>query len=187
MKRILPALLIFLVAIALPALTWNDSDNGFLNLKDIRNAAARATTQNYPNADTVLVDSAIKFLYNPDGTYVQVHDYASKALTQAGADASKVLTSYYDTSYARAKISLVQVLKPTGETVTLDLASCTQDMTEVSQMDSNIYNPNSRLIKVTVAELQPGDILRAVYVDEILKPRVPNSFSSYFPLSLIHI
>lgn len=181
MKRILPALLIFLVAIALPALTWNDSDNGFLSLKEIRNAAARATTQNYPNADTVLVDSAIKFLYNPDGTYVQVHDYASKALTQAGADASKVLTSYYDTSYARAKISLVQVLKPTGETVTLDLASCTQDMTEVSQMDSNIYNPNSRLIKVTVAELQPGDILRAVYVDEILKPRVPNSFSSYFP------
>jgi hypothetical protein len=170
-----------LPALLLQALTWTDSDLGFLNETAIRQAAADATLQKYPDADTILLDEEARLEYQPDGSYVQICDTAKKIMTLAGVESSRELQSYYDAKYSRAKISLVQILRG-SETIPLDLAACTQEMTENSQMGSNIYDPDHRVIKVTVAGLKPGDVLRAVYVDEIQKPRVPDSFSQSFLL-----
>ncbi len=179
--RLLLLLATLLPALLLQALTWTDSDLGFLDETTIRKAAAAATSQKYPDADTILLDEEARLEYQPDGSYVQVCDNARKIMTLAGVESSRELQSYYDAKYSRAKISLVQILRG-DETIPLDLAACTQEMTESSQMGSNIYDPDHRVIKVTVAGLRPGDVLRAVYVDEILKPRVPGSFSQSFLL-----
>ncbi len=177
MKRLFIAILFFFVAFQSFALTWDDSDTGFLDVKNLQALAAETTAQKYPDADTVILDTETRIKYEADGTSVQVADNAVKILTLKGVDEERVLQSYYSLSYSRAKISLVQILKDNGDVITLDLKTCTQEMVEDSQMSSNIFDPNHRVIKVTVANLQPGDTLRAVYVDELNKPRVPNSYS----------
>ncbi len=183
-----PYRLFLLLALALwltpflPAMTWEDSDQGFLSPETLIRLGADITQEKYPNADTVILDKVVRLQYQPDGTFLQVDDHAVKIMTLAGGELQRVLTSYYNASYARAKISLVQILRPDGTVMPLDLATCTQEQTESSQMNANIFDPNQRIIQVAVPALQPGDILRAVYVDETLKPRVPGSFSDIFPL-----
>ncbi|MCQ2403322.1 MAG: DUF3857 domain-containing protein [Lentisphaeria bacterium] len=183
MNRIsfLPPLFLLATLLAAQNLSW-ENDTGFLDPETLRQTALQTTSKIYPDADTVRLDTETRIEYQADGTYLQIADNATKIMTLAGADSQRVLQSFYSASYSRAKISLVQILKPTGETIDLDLPSCTQEMADASQMDSNIYDPNHRIIKVAVANLAPGDVLRAVYVDEIRKPRVPNSFSELFSL-----
>ncbi|MGN0867722.1 MAG: DUF3857 domain-containing protein [Oligosphaeraceae bacterium] len=180
--------LLLLLALALwllpllPAMTWEDSDQGFFAPETLVRQGAAVTREKYPDADLVNLDRLTRIQYQPDGTFLQVDDSAVKIMTLAGVELKRVLTSYYNASYARAKISLVQILRPDGTVIPLDLESCTQEQTEASQMGSNIFDPSQRIIQVTVSSLQPGDILRAVFVDETLKPRVPDSFSDVFPM-----
>ncbi|MBP5300646.1 MAG: DUF3857 domain-containing protein, partial [Victivallales bacterium] len=49
-----------------------------------------------------------------------------------------------------------------------------------SSMRSNIYDPNHKVIKVTVPGIEKEDVLRFVMVDELMRPRVPGSFSDIF-------
>ncbi len=179
---LLLAALALCLAPLLPALTWEDSDQGFLAPETLLRLAQEATPERFPDADLVVLEKLTRLQYQPDGRFVQVDDTAMKVMTLAGVESQRVLNSYYSANYARAKISLVQIIRPDGTVLPLDLASCTQEQTETSQMDANIYDPNHRVIRVTVSGLQPGDILRAVYVDETLKPRVPDSFSDFFSL-----
>ncbi len=166
----------------LPAMTWEDSDQGFFAPETLLRQSEAVTPEKYPNADLVNLDRLTRIQYQADGTFLQVDDSAVKIMTLAGVELKRVLTSYYNESYARAKISLVQIIRPDGTVMPLDLEACTQEQTEASQMRSNIFDPSQKIIQVTVPSLQPGDILRAVFVDETRKPRVPNSFSDLFPL-----
>ncbi|MCQ2396802.1 MAG: DUF3857 and transglutaminase domain-containing protein, partial [Lentisphaeria bacterium] len=164
------------------ALDWNDDKKGFLSLESLQKAATGTTCEKYPDADTVEIDNVQVIEYQNDGKYIQVMDHAVKVMTQAGTDSMRVLNSYYSASYSRAKISLVQVLKANGEITTLDLKDCTQEMIEPSQMSSNIYDPSHKIISVSLPDIQPGDTIRSIYVDEIFKPRVPNAFADFFQL-----
>ena len=52
-------------------------------------------------------------------------------------------------------------------------------MVEPEQMSANIYNPNQKVLELSVPGLQIGDILRYAFTDITTKPLVPNSWSDY--------
>ncbi|MCK5802359.1 MAG: DUF3857 domain-containing protein, partial [Lentisphaeria bacterium] len=47
------------------------------------------------------------------------------------------------------------------------------------QMGSNIYNPNSKILTVGIPELQINDMVHYVAKRNVVKPRVPNTWSDY--------
>lgn len=152
---------------------------GLLDMASVRAAAAEVTRTAYPDADDVLVDDHIVVIYETDGTSVTHDDTVVKVLTEKGRQDNRVLTRHFNASYGSAEYRLVQVIKPDGRTVAVDLASQSQVMTDPSQMHSNIYDPNNKVLQVTVPDLEIDDLLRYVAVEKIHKPRVPNTFSDY--------
>ena len=173
-----------LLAIALQAepLAWDTPQPQLLDTAALQKTATLVTTARFPDADEVQLDRETFIRYQADGTWFQVMDIASKLLTEKGIEENRVVSSWYTATTSRAKISLVQLLKPDGTVTEIDLAKNTSEQIEPSSMRSNIYDPNHKVIKVTVPGLEIGDTLRIVMVDELRKPRVPNSFSDYFTL-----
>ncbi|HOG50225.1 MAG TPA: DUF3857 domain-containing protein, partial [Lentisphaeria bacterium] len=176
MWMLLPGLVVWAQAQA-PALS--EDVIGLLNIASVRASATEVTQAAYPDADDVLVDDHIVVTYETDGTSVTIDDTVVKILTEKGRQNNRVLTRYFCASYGSAEYRLVQVIKPNGHAITVDLASQSQVMTDPSQMHSNIYDPNNKVLQVTVPGLEIDDLLRYVTVSKIHKPRVPNTFSDY--------
>ena len=60
-------------------------------------------------------------------------------------------------------------------------------MVEPEQMSANIYNPNQKVLELSVPGLQIGDILRYAFTDITTKPLVPKvgviiKFESTMPI-----
>ncbi|MBO4621025.1 MAG: DUF3857 domain-containing protein [Victivallales bacterium] len=163
-------------------LAWDTPNPQLLNTEQLFQVASRVNTVRFPDADEVQLDRKTFIRYQEDGTWFQVMDMASKVLTEKGVEENRVIPSWYTANTSRAKISLVQLLKANGTVVDIDLTQNTSEQIDDSSMSSNIYDPNHKVIKVTVPGLEQGDTLRVVMVDELLKPRVPNSFSDIFTL-----
>lgn len=169
----------FLLALILPlgAYTWQEGPYALVLDSTIDQRSAMVDREKYPDANAVVLEYAMSTRYKADGTYLQVADSAIKILTEKGVEEFRVVSSWYNRSYSRAKIPLVQLIKPDGTRINVDLKHNTSEMSENSDMAANIYDPQSRVIKVTVPGLAPGDILRCICVDETTRPRIPDSFS----------
>lgn len=120
--KALALLLLCLLALPLGAFDWESASYALLSTERLLQQAADVTTVKYPDAETVQLDSATHIRYAADGTYFQVVDMAVKILTEKGVESSKVLTSYYNVSYARAKITQVEIIKHDGAVLPVDLA-----------------------------------------------------------------
>ncbi|MDD3952363.1 MAG: DUF3857 domain-containing protein [Lentisphaeria bacterium] len=161
------------------SLIWANSGSGFLDLGELQRAAAGVTLEVYPDADDVLVDDYVLTTYEKDGTAITWDDWGSKILTEKGKQNNRVMTLQYNASYSKAEFVLVQIIKADGSILKVDLARQSQEMIDRSQMGSNIYDPNNKIIQVSLAELEIGDLLRALTRRTIVKPRVPDSFSDF--------
>ncbi len=156
-----------------------DYSKGILDIDTVRRAAASVTAEKYPNADDVLVDDHIIVRYEPDGRSVEWDDTVFKVLTEKGKRDGKTLSRHFTLPYGTASFKLVQVIKPDGRVVAVDVAKQSRVMVDRSQMSANIYNPNQKILQVGIPELEVGDMVRYVAFREITKPRVPNTWSDY--------
>jgi transglutaminase-like putative cysteine protease len=177
-RGIAPVLLVlFLLACRLGAMP--DYTGGILDQAALQKAAAAVDLARYPNADDVLIDDAIVVEYQADGTSVTVDDTCLKILTEKGRRENQSLTRNFTLPFGTAAFLLVQVIKPGGQVVPVDLAAQSKIMVDPSQMGSNIYNPNDKVLQVSIPELSVGDLVRYVARQDIVKPRVPETFSEY--------
>ena len=144
--------------------------------------AAAVTAERYPDADSVLLDDIQNVVYQEDGRAVETDDFYQKILTDAGRRSCRELTFYYNVSYEKFTPPTVEVIRPDGTVLPVDVAANGREAVEPSQMGANIYDPANKIFTVTVSELEIGDILHVVSRDEIVKPRVPDSWSSIFVL-----
>mgnify|MGYP000939265699 CR=1 FL=1 len=175
--RSLLVLLFLLVGLRVQALP--DYSAGLLEVEAVMAVAAKVTVERFPNADSVLVDDHIIEEYEPDGTSISYDDTFVKVLTEKGRRESSTLSRQFTLPYGEAGFTLVEVIKPDGTRRPVDLASMSRVMVDRSQMGSNIFNPNSKVLQVTVPDLAIGDVVRYVAKSETLKPRVPNTWSEY--------
>lgn len=153
-----------------------DFPNGLLKAEEAYNKSVSCTVQSYPNSDQVVVDDYIYQKYNRDGTAVKWEDAYLKILTENGRLTNKVFSFPYMLPYSTVVVKKLQVIKPGGQIVDVDIAKNSKVMIDDSQMFSNIYNPNHKVLKVTISDLQVGDGIRCLTYSSTVKALIPNTW-----------
>lgn len=141
--------------------------------------ATQATRDQYPDADEVILNDRTFTDYQADGTYEVWSESAVKVLTEKGRRSNRTASLYYDAAYGTAEYVLAEVLHADGSSTAVDIAANSRTMIDPSQMESNIYDPNNKVISLSIPELGIGDTLHYVTSRKLTKPRVPNTFSDY--------
>ena len=141
--------------------------------------AATLTTNLYPDADTVLVDSSSLETYNPDGTSSYWSEDALKVLTEAGRRATQVQRRYFNVAYGTATVARAFIVKPDGLCITVDVARASRVMTEPGQMSANIYDPDNKIMQLSLPGLEVGDLVYTETLRRNHKARVPGVWSDY--------
>jgi hypothetical protein len=148
-----------------------DFPDGLLDMGQVLQAAAEITSERFPNSDDALVDDHI--------LAVTWDDTVIKVLTEKGKRDNQTLSSHFTLPYSELEFRLVQVIKPDGTVTSVDIANQSRVMVDPSQMGSNIYNPNAKVLQVGIPNLEIGDLVRYVSLRRLVKPRVPDTWSDY--------
>ncbi len=165
-----------------------DFSNGLLNIEEVRNKSIPCTSVSYPNSDQVMIDSCIYQKYNKDGTSVRWEDSYFKVLTENGKLNNKVYSFSYTLPYSTVEVKKLQVFSPDGKMMDVDISKNSKVMIDDSQMFANIYNPNSKVLKITIPDLQVGDGIRCLTYSPTVKTLIPNAwfdletFEGTFPI-----
>jgi len=151
----------------------------FLSTDKLAEQAAAATTEKYPDSDDVLIDDVIQVEYQPDGTSETWDDTAIKILTEKGKRDNRTLTLHFNTSYGTNYFTKVEIIKPDGSIQQVDIEANSKVMVDPGQMSANIYNPNRKILNLSVPGLEIGDTLRYIARDLQTKTVVPDTWSDY--------
>lgn len=150
-----------------------------LDMGALTAVAQRVTREQYPDADYVIVDDVTRNDYDTNGASLTLSETCLKVLTEKGKRENRTLSFGYDIAYGSVIVERVEIVKPDGAIVPVDIAAQSREMTDNSQMRMNIYNPNSKILQVSVPALDIGDLLyyRARRIE--FKPRMPETWSDY--------
>jgi len=142
-------------------------------------AAAKITAENYPNSDEVQVDDYTLAQYEISGLDVVYSDTYVKLLTEKACRENQSQRYNFTLPYDEINVTLIEIIKPDGSMKLIDVAAQSKEMVDRSQMGSNIYNPNSKILSVGVPGLEVGDLLHIVLERKLNKTRMPDSWSDY--------
>ena len=141
--------------------------------------ASKVTKAQFPDADSVILRENESYTYEKSGAYRSTDELYVKILTENGRLSLRRLSFYFNTHYNRVSVQKILIIKPDGKQVELDVAGNSRQVIDSSQMASNIYDPASRRLVVTIPHLEVGDILYLKSTDEHFKPRIPDFWSNY--------
>jgi len=175
----LAAAFITVLSVAAILFAAEDYSAGFLDQERVRETARNLTAETYPNSDSVWVSEHIRDEYFADGTSVTWDDEYIKILTEKGKRERCTISLHYTLPYGTAEFKRVEVIKPDGKLVPVDIARQSRVMVDRSQMKANIYNPNSKILKIAVPGLEIGDVLHLISTRRMVKARVPDTWSEY--------
>ena len=183
-SRIILTIIVFILAQASVLLAGNQKAPSWKPLDQslVIKAAKDVTRAKYPNADVVTVDQKSWIKYQKDGTYIEWYECYTKVLTEKGRKSLKTVSSYFTIPYNTTRFTLVEVLKNDGAVAHIDIDKNSRVMIEQAQMKSSIYNPNSKILRVNIPELNLGDIIHCIIFDDYTKARVPGTWSDYVNL-----
>jgi len=140
-------------------------------------AAAEVTKAKYPEADAVLVDDFIFVRYEADGTSVTFDETWMKVLTDKGRRDNERMSLDFNEAYGKVALDALEVIKPDGKAVPVDVAAQGRVTIESGQMAANIYDPNEKELDVGIPDLAVGDIVHYRAIHTTFKARVQNSWS----------
>ena len=155
-----------------------DGASGTLDGALLKRASAITKTQ-FPEADSVILRENEFYTYETSGAYRSTDELYVKILTENGRVALRRFSLYFNTHYNRVAIQSIVVIKPDGRRIKVDVARNSRQVIDSSQMASNIYDPASRRLVVTIPHLEVGDVLYLKSSDEHFKPRIPDFWSNY--------
>ncbi len=184
--RLNAAILLCLLSLGFVSSIASAADAGetrvFIDREKALAEAAKADLVRFPDADTVLVDDYEFAEYKGDGTGRRWDESYTKILTEKGRREARTARLDFTLPYSRAKMLLGEVIKPDGKAIQIDIAANSKEMIDPSQMGSNIYNPNDKLIEIAVPELSIGDVLHWISFTDEMKTRMEGTWGSYFVL-----
>ncbi len=119
----------------------------FLDQKTIMDAAKEITAEKYPDSDDVTVDRKMLRVYRADGTAESQDDSVTKVLTERGGQDNRTLVSqkFLLPVTFTVEVAKLEVIRPNGEVVPVDVAANSKETIDDSQMSMNIYDPNSKV------------------------------------------
>ena len=171
MKRHLASLLLLIFCVVCFA-----DEHAMLDLNKVKEIAAGVTKEKYPDAEDVMIDDIISITYQKDGTSETWDDTCVKILTDKGVRNNRTLGAGYNISYAKAFFTTIEIIKPDGRIIPIDIEKNSKEMVSSGQMDSNIYNPNHKSLRVGVPGLEVGDILHYIKNTKVYNTRLPGLF-----------
>ena len=151
----------FAAWLAFPALAadiggYDGAKWSLLNAEQVLTAAGAITTEKYPDCDEATVDKKLVRVYRADGTGEAQDETFTKVLTEKGKRNNRDLSLFYMLPYFNVEVVKLEVIKPNGEVVPVDVAANSKDMIDDSQMGMNIYDPNSKILKVNIPSVATG-------------------------------
>ncbi len=142
-------------------------------------AAAEITSQAYPNADLVQVDDFTVSEYQADGTGVTWSDNYTKVLTEKGRRDEQGLSFGFLLPYFKIEVKTLELIKPDGSVVPVDVAKQSKVMIDRSQMSANIYDPNNKILQVGVPGVEIGDIVHVITRQQTMRRWMPDTWDDY--------
>ncbi len=148
-----------------------------LDEKQVMAAAAGITQTLYPNCDEATVEEKITEDYRADGTGENQDEAFVKVLTEKGKRDRRTLSIGYMLPYSTGEVVKLEIIKPTGEIVPIDIAANSKETIDTSQMAENIYDPNSKVLQVNIPGLEINDVVHWVTRTTTLRPIIPGEFA----------
>jgi hypothetical protein len=170
-----------LVLLVLPARgddtnNYTGSDWALMDEGKVLAAAANVTPEKFPNCDEATVDGKSVRFYRPDGTGESQDETFVKVLTEKGRRENRVLSFGFMLPYSTVSVAKLEVVKPDGQVVPVDVAANSKESIDDSQMAENISDPNDRVLRVNIPKLETGDIVHLVARQTTERPLLPGQF-----------
>ena len=140
-------------------------------------AAAAVTLEKYPDSDTATVEEKLIRVYQPDGTGESQDETFTKVLTEKGKRANRTLALSYMLPYSTVTVVKLELLKPDGTTLPVDVAANSKDTIDAGQMAMNISDPNSRVLQVNLPKVEIGDVVHSITRQTTERPYIPGAFA----------
>ena len=185
MKRLYPNPLLvpilLLLAAVRPAGAAADQYTGskwaFLDQAKTVAAAAGITLAKYPDSDEATVEEKMVETYKADGTGGEQDEAYVKVLTEKGKRDRRTLSLGFLLPYFKVDVVKLEVIKPSGEAVPVDVAANSTVTIDDSQMEENIYDPNSKVLQVNLPEVEIGDVVHYIVRTTVQRSIIPGEFA----------
>src|ERR1039457_5357489 len=148
-----------------------------VDAKPVMAAAAEITPTKYPDCDAATVDQKSVRVYRADGTGERQDETFTKVLTEKGKRDNRTLTMNFMLPYTTVAVPTLEVIKPDGTVVPVDVAANSKESIDESQMAENIYDPNMRVLQVNIPSLDVGDVIHSVERENIERPIIPGEYA----------
>ena len=148
-----------------------------VDAKQVMAAAAEITPAKYPDCDAATVDQKSVRVYRADGTGECQDETFTKVLTEKGKRDNRTLVMSFMLPYTTVSVPKLEVIKPDGETVPVDVAANSKESIDDSQMAENIYDPNMRVLQVNIPSLDIGDVIHSVERENIERSIIPGEYA----------
>ena len=147
-----------------------------VDLKKVVAAAAAITPGKYPNCDSAIVEQNSVRDYHADGTGACQDETFTKVLTEKGRRDNRELSFFFMLPYWTEEIAKVEVIKPDGTIVPVDVAANSKESIDDGQMAENIYDANDRILSVNIPQLDIGDTVHVISRQIIHRSIMPNEY-----------
>jgi len=132
--------------------------------------SADVRADRYLGAHLVLKKESEILTYFKDGSYVNEDEVFLLVLDQQGKLEAQIQSFYINKHYCRFELKLLEVIKPDGKKVKIDIHKNSRWEAPASDVEMNIYDPNTKVLKVFVPDLQPMDIIHYKVQRKVFKP-----------------
>lgn len=152
--------------------TW-----AFVDARKVMAAASEITLNKYPDCDDATVERKSVRVYRADGTGECQDESFTLVLTEKGKRENRTLSLSFMLPYSTVDVVKLEVLKPGGEVVPVDVAANSKETIDDSQMSMNIYDPNSKVLRVNIPKLEIGDVVHSITRQNIERPIIPGEYA----------
>jgi len=97
-----------------------------------------------------------------DGTAETQDEVFTKVLTEKGRRNNLTLSLNFLLPYMTVAVPRLEVIRPSGEVVPVDVAANSKESIDESQMQMNIYDPNEKILQVNIPGVEIGDLIHSV-------------------------
>jgi len=152
--------------------TW-----AFVDARQALAAAQEITPALYPDCDEATVEKKMVRVYRADGTGESQDETFVKVLTEKGRRNNRTLSLDFMLPYTTVEMVKVEVLKPDGAAVAVDVAANSKEQIDDSQMSENISDPNSRILRLSIPKVDIGDVVHSITRQTTERPIIPGEFA----------
>lgn len=132
-------------------------------------------TEEYPNANYIIIESVSETEYKRDGQYVSTTYELKKILTVKGKNQLAEEHIPYFKAYDSVIVDYARVIKSDGEVIEVPEDNIKDVSSAMAEM-MNIYMPDAREIVISFKGLQVGDCIEYGYTEDLFQPPMDSAF-----------